>query len=38
LRAILTDEPDPLLEVIGIAQDGHLTEAIDEDLYGQKPR
>lgn len=38
LRAILTDEPDPLLEVIGIAQDGHLTEAIDDDLYGQEPR
>jgi hypothetical protein len=37
LRAILTDEPDPLLEVIGIAQDGHLTEAIDDDLYGQEP-
>ena len=38
LRAILSDTPDPLREVIGIARDGHLTEAIDDELYGQQPR
>jgi hypothetical protein len=38
LRAILTGGQDPLLQVIGIAQDGHLTEAIDTDLYGENQR
>jgi hypothetical protein len=38
LRAILVGGRDPLLEVIGIAQDGHLTDAIDDELYGDKPR
>jgi hypothetical protein len=38
LRAILTGGQDPLLQVIGIAKDGHLSEAIDTDLYGQDPR
>jgi hypothetical protein len=38
LRAILTGGQDPLLQVIGIAKDGHLSEAIDTHLYGQDPR
>ncbi len=25
---------DPLLEVAGLVSDGHLTTAIDEELYG----
>jgi hypothetical protein len=37
LLAIFSNDPDPLLEVIGIAEDGHLTEAIDDELYGQEP-
>jgi hypothetical protein len=37
LRAILSNDSDPLLDVIGIADDGHLTDAIDDELYGQKP-
>jgi hypothetical protein len=36
LRDILSDTPDPLLEVIGIAQDSHLTSGIDDELYGEK--
>src|SRR5271168_3794056 len=35
LRDILSDTPDPLLEVIGIADDGHLTSGIDDELYGE---
>jgi hypothetical protein len=38
LRAILTGGQDPLLQVIGIAQDGRLADAIDADLYGENPR
>ncbi len=38
LRAILTGGQDPLLEVIGIAQDGQLTKAIDSELYGDSSR
>jgi hypothetical protein len=37
LRGILTEIPDPFLEVIGIASDGTLSQNIDEDLYGEKP-
>jgi len=38
LRAILSGVQDPLLQVIGIAQDGHLSEAIDSELYGEDSR
>jgi len=38
LRAILSGVQDPLLQVIGIAQDGRLTEAIDNELYGEDSR
>jgi hypothetical protein len=38
LRAILTGGQDPLLQAIGIAKDGHLTEAIDGELYGENSR
>jgi hypothetical protein len=38
LRAILSNESDPLLDVIGVAEDGRLTQSIDEDLYGEKSR
>jgi hypothetical protein len=38
LRAILSGKRDPLLDVIGIAQDGRLTDSIDADLYGENPR
>lgn len=38
LRAILSGERDPLLQVIGIAKDGHLTESIDDQLYGENSR
>jgi hypothetical protein len=34
LRAILTGGQDRLPKVIGIAQDGQLTKAIDNELYG----
>jgi hypothetical protein len=30
-------DADPFLRVIGIGEDGHLTEGIDEELYGDKP-
>jgi hypothetical protein len=33
LRALLLG--DPLLEVIGIAEDGRLSNAIDSELYGE---
>ena len=36
LRAILAGKPDPLQEVIGIVEDGHLAEDIDRELYGEK--
>ena len=29
-------DADPFLAVIGICEDGHLTEGIDEELYGDK--
>ena len=35
LRAILTGNHDPLLDVIGLAADGQLTKAIDSELYGE---
>jgi hypothetical protein len=38
LRSILLGGRDPLLDVIGVAEDGHLTESIDSELYGEKPR
>ncbi len=37
LRAILTNQRDPLLDVIGITQDGTLADSIDDDLYGKNP-
>ncbi len=30
-------EENPFLKVIGIFEDGHLAEKIDEDLYGDEP-
>ena len=38
LRAILAGKRDPLLDVIGIAQDGRLSDSIDADLYGENSR
>jgi hypothetical protein len=38
LRAILVGGRDPVLDVIGIAQDGQLTKDIDRELYGENPR
>jgi hypothetical protein len=38
LRPIVLGTRDPLLEVIGIAEDGHLTEGIDSELHGENPR
>jgi hypothetical protein len=38
MRAILRGRQDPLLEVIGIAQDGQLTKDIDGELYGDDDR
>jgi hypothetical protein len=37
LRAILSGERDPMLDVIGIASDGKLADGIDSDLYGKSP-
>ncbi len=30
-----SESRDPFLEVIGIGEDGHLTENLDEELYGE---
>src|SRR5271169_3621811 len=38
MRNVLSGKPDPLLEVIGMAQDGQLTKDIDRELYGEEPR
>jgi hypothetical protein len=38
LRAILAGKQDPLLEVIGIAGDGQLTNDIETELYGEDSR
>ena len=38
LRAILVGGRDPVLDVIGIAQDGQLTKDIDRELYSENPR
>lgn len=35
LRGILLGKRDPLLDVIGIVQDGRLSDSIDNDLYGE---
>jgi hypothetical protein len=37
LRAILSGERDPMLDVIGIASDGKLADGIDSALYGKTP-
>lgn len=37
-RDILGVKQDPLLEVIGMAQDGRLTKEIDGELYGDRSR
>jgi hypothetical protein len=37
LRAVLVGGRDPLLDVIGLVEDGELTKNIDEELYGEKP-
>ena len=34
--AAADSDADPFLSVIGIGEDGHLTEGIDEELYGDK--
>ena len=36
LRAILGERGDPFLEVIGIGQDGKLSQNIDAELYGER--
>ncbi len=38
LRLILEERRDPVIEVIGVAKDGKLAEAIDEKLYGDGAR
>ena len=38
LRSVLIGKRDPLLDVIGIAQDGRLSDSIDTDLYGENSR
>lgn len=38
LRAILSVSRDPLLDVIGVAQNGRLADSVDEELYGENPR
>lgn len=35
LRAILGERRDPFLDVIGIGQDGKLSQKIDAELYGE---
>jgi len=35
LRAVLQQPADPFLEVIGIGEDGKLSEEIDRELYGE---
>ncbi len=37
LRAILTNQRDPLLDVIGIMEGENIADSIDEKLYGEKP-
>ena len=38
MRDILGGKQDPLLEAIGVAQDGQLTKEIDRELYGEESR
>jgi hypothetical protein len=38
LRAILTQQSDPLLEVIGSIGDGKLAAGVDDELYGDTSR
>lgn len=33
LRAILIQQRDPILDVIGISKDGRLSQSLDDDLY-----
>jgi hypothetical protein len=37
LRAILTNEPDPFLSVIGIMEGDNIADSIDDELYGKNP-
>jgi len=37
MRAILTNQRDPLLDVIGIMDGDNIADSIDEKLYGEKP-
>ena len=38
LRAILSEQRDPLLDVIGSVNDGQLTSGTDDELYGDTSR
>jgi hypothetical protein len=38
LRVILSGGRDPLLDVIGVSEDGQLTKGLDDELYGENPR
>jgi hypothetical protein len=37
LKAVLDQQRDPFLDVIGIGADGTLSQDIDEQLYGENP-